>query len=202
MTEEWRAVVGYEGLYEVSDQGRVRSLDRITTHGRKREGRLKAQNNERDGYQTVQLWSSGSGVKYRVHRLVLSAFVGEPVPGYDLGLHGNGNPTDNNLSNLRWGSHPENEEDKKVHGRNWKSNKTHCPAGHAYSEVNTYRHPSTQHRVCKTCARHTKLRTREKGLAPNDPRHGTWNGYATYGCRGSCCVAAMRKYNRSEKENN
>ena len=157
--EEWRPVVGYEGLYEVSDLGRVRSLDRVTSHGHRRKGSFKARKRHHSGYMIVQLWSKGVSSNPRVHRLVLEAFVGPAPAGRGLGLHGNGNPGDNTLPNLRWGNGSENEQDKKKHGRNWKSNREECPWGHPYSHENTYITPGTGHRRCKECARQQKRGT-------------------------------------------
>jgi hypothetical protein len=103
MTEQWKTVPGYEGLYEVSDGGRVRSLllDRllsITAH--------------RSGHCSVRL----SRKHFYVHALVLTVFVG-PRPVRDDGLrtecrHLDGNPSNNALANLRWGTVKENRADR------------------------------------------------------------------------------------------
>ena len=110
--EEWRPVVGFEGYYEVSDAGNVRSVDRVTTdkNGRQyhRSGRMmhpspKPPHNK---YLFVNL-SNGKMKRCSVHRLVAMAFV----DGYEEGLHVdhlNGNTFDNRAENLEWVTQEEN----------------------------------------------------------------------------------------------
>lgn len=124
--ELWRPVPGYEGRYEVSDLGRVRSLDRVrrqwVQRGKKRipresvhRGRVLTPGQTAAGYLSVAL-SGPDGVRSElVHRLVLQAFSGEPEPGMH-GRHLNGNPLDNRLSNLEWGTPKQNAADKARHG--------------------------------------------------------------------------------------
>lgn len=116
--ETWRAVVGYESEYEVSDMGRVRrnALARTQCH-RRREGDLLLRFRVMDGYHYVSLSKLGRMRVHAVHHLVLEAFVG-PRP---LGLecrHLNGIRTDNSPSNLAWGTKRENYDDRAVHGTN------------------------------------------------------------------------------------
>ncbi|MFY3311567.1 MULTISPECIES: NUMOD4 motif-containing HNH endonuclease [Achromobacter] len=114
--ETWRPVARYEGRYEVSDLGRVRSLSEYrTTSG----GVLKPWVQNR-GYQYVSLRSPG-GVKktFAVHRLVLEAFVG-PCPNGCQCAHGDGDPTNNRVENLRWASAAENIADRTAHGRTYR----------------------------------------------------------------------------------
>ena len=78
MTEEWRDVVGYEGLYQVSNLGNVKSLDRlvICEDGfirRMKGGLLKQQINH--GYMNVRLYKNGVGKTVKVHRAVAMAFI-------------------------------------------------------------------------------------------------------------------------------
>lgn len=106
--EEWRPVVGYEGRYEVSNLGRVRSLDRIITEKtgrkRKRKGQILSPTVMRNGYASIYL--PVRKMKY-VHALVAEAFLGPRPNGYDV-MHLNGKRTDNVLSNLRYGTRSEN----------------------------------------------------------------------------------------------
>ena len=110
--EEWRPVVGYEGIYEVSDLGRVR----CSAAGRGRvAGRvLKQSPRNEKGYLRVNLWNSTQRNRF-VHHIVAEAFVG-PRPDGCLVLHTNGNATDNRAENLRYGSHADNSADAKRHG--------------------------------------------------------------------------------------
>lgn len=121
MIENWKPVVGFEGQYEVSDLGRVRSLDRVVTIQRLnwRDGRpqklsypvkgqlLIATPNSR-GYPRVTLGNKGPTVV--VHQLVLSAFVGKCPDGLQA-LHGNDVKSDNRLANLSWGTPSQNQLD-------------------------------------------------------------------------------------------
>src|SRR5665647_1789598 len=100
--EEWRAVPGYEGTYEVSDQGRVRALARIDAQGGRRRGRLfKPSRMDAWGHRGVKLRRDGVVRSRYVHHLVLEAFVG-PRPAGTEACHWNDVPDDNRLVNLRW----------------------------------------------------------------------------------------------------
>ena len=110
----WRDVVGYKGLFQVSDCGNVRSLDRRLTDGRLWRGRpLKAKRGEQ-GHLSVRL-CDGKHVWRGIHCLVLEAFVG-PCPDGMQGCHNDGNPANNLLSNLRWDTPKGNHADKRKHG--------------------------------------------------------------------------------------
>ena len=108
MVERWMPVRGFEGLYEVSDLGRVRSIDRIVRCARGRghrtiPGRTLKVKTERRGYQVVALMPLSGGYRYlSVHRLVLEAFVGTSPSDQHECRHGNGAYGDNRLSNLSW----------------------------------------------------------------------------------------------------
>jgi hypothetical protein len=122
MQEVWRPVVGYEGLYEVSDQGRVRSLDRAVVQLNKGgncvrvyKGRLLRQVETLKGYLTVCLSKEGRHRTVKVHQLVLDAFVGERGPG-QVCRHGPQGVGCNALRNLCYGTQRENILDKKRDG--------------------------------------------------------------------------------------
>lgn len=115
--EEWKKIPGFEGLYEVSDLGRIRRLrftnrqaDNILT-----SPRIKALAKAPNRYLKVSLYRNGRAFQFGVHRLVLMAFVG-PCPDGCEAAHGNNIPDDNRLINLRWKTHVENIGDKKIHG--------------------------------------------------------------------------------------
>ena len=106
--EVWKAIPGYEGLYMVSDHGRVKSL----LFGQ--EKILKQQDNGK-GYLRVKLSKEKKASTLRVHRLVLTAFVGPCPEGMET-LHGKGGTKDNRLSNLRWGTKLQNHQDRRADG--------------------------------------------------------------------------------------
>lgn len=136
---------GYEGQYEVSDLGRVRSLKTdVETGGRV----LKLQPYSR--YLYAGLWESGKLRYHRVHRLVLTAFVGPCPDGFE-GLHGEGGPHDNRISNLKWGTKSENVKQQVTDGTHREARKTECVNGHAFDEANTYVRPDGRGRCCKRC---------------------------------------------------
>lgn len=127
MTEEWRPVVGFEGSYEVSDKGRVRSLDRIKIfertdqysgnkliYPRLHKGKVLAPQPKEAGHLWVQL---GRRAQVYVHHLVLGAFVG-PAPAGMVCCHWDDDPGNNKLGNLRWDTRSANVADfVRNHGR-------------------------------------------------------------------------------------
>lgn len=151
-TEEWRPVPGHEGSYEVSNHGRVRSLDRTikTKAGvrKHRKGQMLTHMPNNMGYSRVGI----SDKKVLVHHLVLDAFVGPRKPGQEC-RHLDGNPKNNQLSNLAWGTHSENINDKVTHGTDHQRRKTHCPRGHKLEEPNLGRSMMKRgSRNCRACA--------------------------------------------------
>lgn len=150
--ETWLPVVGYEDFYEVSDAGRVRSLDRLVNYPdrapRQMTGRILKGGITTDGYRHVGLSVCGQRKFAFVHRLVLEAFVG-PCPPQMQGCHENGCRTDNWIANLRWDTPSANAFDRVRHGHDRSARKTHCPLGHAYDDVNTYRLGAK--RSCRKC---------------------------------------------------
>lgn len=105
--ERWLPVVGWEGLYDVSDLGRVRSESRLGHPGRT----LKPFTSGQYGYLAVKLCRDGGGVTAYVHQLVAQAFVGPCPPGQQV-RHGPGRYLDNRLANLCYGTPAEDAEDK------------------------------------------------------------------------------------------
>lgn len=159
MCEKWLPVVGYEGKYEVSDQGRVRSL--LTN---KANGGLVLKQRAYSGYLYAGLWFDGHLKQCRVHRLVLAAFVGPCPEGMEC-LHGPGGAQDNRLSNIRWGTREENMRDQVLAGTHHVARRTHCPQGHAYDEENTYIRPDGRGRGCNTCMKARSDARKRKGRA-------------------------------------
>jgi hypothetical protein len=175
MSEQWRPVLGYEGFYEVSDLGRVRSVERVvsmTNHTNQTRHRVPARilkaGTQRSGHQIVSLWARGRGKTRAVHRLVLDAFVGPRPPGMEC-LHANDAAADNRLSNLSWNTRSANMYDRIRNGKDHQTRKTHCPQGHEFTAENTYLRSTG--RRCRECkresdrARRLRKRLRETGQA-------------------------------------
>lgn len=155
--ETWKPIPGYPG-YEASDLGSIRSVDRSVVNkngvAKALRGRVLAQTVGDKSYRLVSI----GGHTRRVHRLVLMAHVGvEP----DLQVrHLDGNPANNKLENLRYGTGVENSQDCLNHGTHPQASKTHCRNGHPYSGTNV-RYSSTGERVCRTCRREQARKRRE-----------------------------------------
>lgn len=112
--EVWLPIAGYEGLYEVSSLGKVRSMDRIDALGRERLGRELVPWIE-NGYRKVSLSKDGAVERVHVYRLVANAFIGRRGPGEEV-CHNDGNPLNDSATNLRYDSHAGNMRDRWAHG--------------------------------------------------------------------------------------
>jgi hypothetical protein len=137
-------VLGFEDRYEVDANGNVWSI---------RSGRLLAPW-ILGGYLRVRLYGGPERIETRrVHVIVLEAFVGPRPEGMQC-CHGDGDRTNNILSNLRWGTAQENAFDAVAHGSNRNANKTHCKRDHEFTPENTIQttNPNGRHgRRCRTC---------------------------------------------------
>ncbi len=117
--ECWLSIAGFEGIYEVSDLGRVRSLDRMEPwmdRTRRRRGCVLRTSPGEYGHLTVNLYRNGVARHHGVHRLVLEAFVG-PCPEGMEGCHVNSDPGDNRLENLKWDTPKNNQAESHRLGR-------------------------------------------------------------------------------------
>ena len=109
--EIWLPIQGYEGLYEVSNTGLVRSVDRIVIdkgHPSRRKGKYLSLDPNNKGYCKVWLWKDGQEKRILVHRLVAMAFLPCDEPESMVVNHLDGNPLNNNVSNLEWCTQGEN----------------------------------------------------------------------------------------------
>lgn len=125
--EIWKDIPGYKGEYQASNLGRIKSVERqvrgVNPYTHKPffrtvpERILKPGRFCKSNHLSVVLRRNGNGKP--VHQLIMRTFVGEPPPGMEV-LHKNGNPEDNRLSNLRYGSRTENILDVYWQGGRWR----------------------------------------------------------------------------------
>lgn len=154
--ENWRDVAGYEGVYQVSDGGHVRSLDHWVPCGRYPGGSRLARGQvlrpdvNRQGYLRVRL----AGRAVSVHSLVAETFIGPRPDGLQV-CHNDGDKNNNTPSNLRYDTASANVRDCVRHGTQAQARKVECPSGHRYDEANTMwvRTKSGRGRQCLTCHR-------------------------------------------------
>jgi hypothetical protein len=156
---EWRAVLGFPG-YEVSDDGQVRSVDRVvvqegrwggTIRRRLTGGPLRPAIAKRGGYPIVKFRKDGRQVTRSVHSLVAETFIGPRPPGQEV-LHGDGVPTHVSRTNLSYGTRSDNVRDAVRHGSHFQARKNSCPRSHILKAPNlvTSKLPRRQ---CLACDR-------------------------------------------------
>ena len=174
--ERWKPVTGHEGIYEVSNHGRVRSVDRTVTRSdgqvHQLKGNILRTPLNKYGYPCVNLCIQGKQQKRHVHALVAEAFIGTRPDGVDV-CHSDGDPANNHVDNLRYGTRSENMLDSVRHGTDHNAAKTHCPLGHRLSAENIP--PSHARRGWRTCLackrarghvyRHPELKLQLQALA-------------------------------------
>jgi hypothetical protein len=115
---KWKPIHDYEGLYEVSNYGSVRSIDRIIV---KRgfdylyKGKILSKSYDKDGYCKYVLSKSNKQKTFRACQLVCSHFV-QTRPAGLICRHKDGNKLNDHYLNLEWGTHQENTNDRLDHG--------------------------------------------------------------------------------------
>lgn len=107
MEEIWKDIVGYEGLYQVSNLGRVKSLDRIDASGHRRKGKILKPRINHDGYVQINLHKNSIRKTVSVHRIVAIAFIPNTENKREVN-HVDENKANNHVSNLQWCSPKEN----------------------------------------------------------------------------------------------
>lgn len=167
--EQWRAIPGFEGFYEASDQGGVRSLARLVHRPNKRpyriSGRMKQQHLDANGYLRLSLSKEGRDTKHLAHRIIALTFIGPSLFEGAYVCHMDGNPGNNRVDNLYWGTGSENQADSVRHGTHACASKAECPRGHPYNDVNTYVFVDGEgktHRICRPCRPLINARYRAK----------------------------------------
>jgi len=159
MQEIWRSIVDCPG-YEVSNRGRVRSINRVGVDGRRVHGRILtgSLSGSTGARLTVRLHRpDGTVAKRYIHSLVLEAFIG-PRPRGCVARHINDDGMNNALSNLRWGTKSQNGYDAVANGRHGNSTKTTCPRGHALA----VRWGESGGRRCRECQQQRQVLRRNK----------------------------------------
>lgn len=111
MSETWKDISGFEGIYQISDAGNLRSLDRTVLNTRSGgsyvvKGQVLKPRKDKDGYLMTDLWKAGKPLTVKVHRLVAAAFTPGLAPEVD---HINGQRDDNRSANLRWATPSQNK---------------------------------------------------------------------------------------------
>ena len=112
--EVWKDITGYEGYYQVSNSGNVKSLDRVVKHRTSGfltlKGKLLKPRKSTQDRKYVDLNKNKKAKRFYIHTLVAQTFIGERPKGYDI-CHINGNNQDNRLENLRYDTKGQNQID-------------------------------------------------------------------------------------------
>lgn len=152
--EEWRRIAVAPD-YEVSNLGRVKSFKGA-------EPRILRPGTNPLGYHNYTLYVDCRPLFTTAHTLVMAAFIGPRPSGLDI-RHIDGNPGNNAVTNLKYGTRSENALDMRAHGTNVNLNKIACPANHPYNDANTYVWADGS-RHCRTCRSEATLRYRARRM--------------------------------------
>ncbi len=154
--EQWLPVVGYQESYEVSNLGRIRSLDRFIDYVDGRSGKTCTR---RAWGKIIRPGRAPSGhlnntqIGKGVHCIVAAAFIGPRPSGWET-RHIDGNPSNNRLENLEYGTRSDNAEDSKRHGTHFRAGLTECKRGHDLTDpTNLQKTAKGDRRTCLACRR-------------------------------------------------
>ena len=123
--EIWKDIKGYEGMYQISNYGRIKSLERVFLkfkRGRKEKmevylpEKIRSIGNNNKSYPKISLWRNGKVDWRLIHRLVAQHFIDNPM-NYNQVLHKDDNPRNYHWSNLEWGTQSKNIKDAVERGR-------------------------------------------------------------------------------------
>jgi len=157
-SEQWLFVVGSKGSHQVSNRGRVKSLDRTIEYIDGRSGKVctrlsKGRILKPATYDSGHLHVVINGITRTVHSLVAEAFIG-PCPAGLETRHINGDAGDCHVENLKYGTRSENAEDSKRHGTHFHAGITECIRGHDLTDpANLQNSPNKARRTCLACRR-------------------------------------------------
>ncbi len=115
--EIFKPIVGYEGYYEISNKGNVKSLDRLNNRGFKSKGKiLKLSFSNHQGYVRIDLVKNRKRMQYSVHRLVAKAFISNPLNLPEVN-HLDLNKRNNSVENLEWSNRLDNVRHGIINGK-------------------------------------------------------------------------------------
>jgi hypothetical protein len=127
MQEQWRDIPGFEGFYQASNLGRIRSVDRdVRTRGgghRRLKGQIMRINTTKSGYHRVTLRKEGTRKAFFIHKLVALTWLGPYPPGQQV-RHGPNGHLNNSVENLCYGTPSENALDRIRDGTMYLTGKT------------------------------------------------------------------------------
>ena len=174
-TEHWKPIPGWEGYYEASDHGRIRSVDRVVVCRNAREkpmySKILSPATAKCGHLSVVLCRNSVCKTHLAHRLIALTFLGECPDGMEV-LHWDDVPSNNHVENLRYGTRSDNLRDAARNRKHWQSAKDLCPRGHVLNGSNL--HPwhlhNKGHRVCLSCSRAHAYTRYHKNLKPEFQR--------------------------------
>lgn len=153
--ERWVAVPGFEGLYEASTYGRVRSLDRMIEHWRGglrvSPGRILRPGVLKNGRLQVTLRKDGVGHQRKVHQVIALTFHGPCPEDMEVRHWPDRDVTNNRPENLCYGTKRDNQLDSMKHGTHKELRKTKCPRGHLLQTPNLRTDRLNKWRECLSC---------------------------------------------------
>ena len=159
--EMWLPVSGWEGLYEVSSRGRVKSLARMTSLGNRSVPEKILKHNVMKGYHCVTLQYAGKHKVYRVHRLVIEAF-GESQPTSEHQVnHIDGDKSNNSIDNLEWVTPKENTDHAFDTGLRPRKDSMETIQKKREALIRRYQRPGERERVSENSKKMWKIRKEE-----------------------------------------
>ena len=108
MAEEWKDIAGYEGRYQISNLGRVKTVERYKSDGRRQREAIRKSQIDHQGYEFVLLFNGIKNCRHSVHVLVARAFIPNPHDKPQIN-HIDGDKTNNDVCNLEWCTASENQ---------------------------------------------------------------------------------------------
>ena len=105
--ESWKDIPGWEGFYQASTLGRIKSISRLNSRGERIKTKIRKQENDRRGYPQIILCRNGKSKNYKTHQLIAAAFLPNPKNKLQVN-HLNGIKNDNCIENLEWNTNLEN----------------------------------------------------------------------------------------------